>query len=287
MMFTVMEEIGTKKFLPLAITVVILAVAGYLAYQISNQSKEPAPMAANPGQLPVSVSLVSVDSLPGGAGTAKAAISKSADTSGAVQPKKPPNFDYRPPADVLAKKFPDQKNRQSFLEAFDKNINDLKTDPKNISAWISLGGKRESIDDYAGASEVWRYAAWLAPNNMVPFWNLADLNQNYIRDYNAAAGYYQSVIKIMPSYTLAYVNFSQMLAAENKNSEAKKVLLQGIENNPGSLVLMLALGDIYRDQGDKADAAAYYSQAAALATKLGNSSLADLLKQRIEGLGGN
>jgi tetratricopeptide (TPR) repeat protein len=140
---------------------------------------------------------------------------------------------------------------------------DLKKDPKDESKWLNLGIFRKMIGDYQGSVEIFNFVGILWPSDYVPFNNLADLYQFYIKNYPLAEKNWLKVIELKSDYGEAYENLYNLYKESYKEKEAQAlpVLLKGVKNNPGSISLLVYTARYYRSVGEKAQALAYYKKA--------------------------
>lgn len=146
-------------------------------------------------------------------------------------------------------------------------ISSLKKNPKDTDMWLGLGLYAEMYTDYQRAKEIYEYVTKVDPNSYTAFHNLGNLYRAYLKDYEKAESNMKVVLDLSPSYTPEYISLSDLyrynIAA--KKDLADDVLLQGLQKNPKSTDLMIALAVYYSDMGDKVNARVYYQKALALA----------------------
>ncbi len=153
------------------------------------------------------------------------------------------------------------------FEIVAKNIgilaNDLKKDPKDELKWLNLAIFRKMLGDYGSSVEILNYIAILWPNDYVPYNNLADLYQFYIKNYPLAEKNWLKVIELKPDYTDAYENLFTLYttAYKEKQDHALPILIKGLGQNPQNTGLMVNIARYYRTAGDKAQAINYYTKA--------------------------
>lgn len=96
----------------------------------------------------------------------------------------------------------------------------LTEDPSSVQDWIELGALYRSIDDLAGAEEVWLYATRLSSSSPTAFANLGDLYGYYLGDVTQAEEYFLRAIAIAPDqehlYDLAGSFYRDVLGDETK-----------------------------------------------------------------------
>lgn len=165
----------------------------------------------------------------------------------------------------------------AYQNKYKTAITSLKTDKNNATYLIVLGTVKKAVGDYAGAEEAWNYASALSPKNLVPYNNLADLYQFFLKDNVKAEANLKRVIALDPQYESAYANLSLLYHTLKKDDMAVNTLKDGLTKNPDSMDLMVNLAQFYRDLGDKMSAKTAYDTAIAQAKKLGEQALADQL----------
>lgn len=174
-------------------------------------------------------------------------------------------------------------NEPSFENAA-KNIADLtkglQAEPKSEPKWLDLAAFRKMVGDYEGAVEILNYIAVLWPNHYVPFNNLADLYQFYLKNYPLAEKNWLKVIEIRPDYIDAYTNLYALYndSYQGQKEKALPILLKGLQNNPESITLMVYIARHYRSAGEKTQADFYYNQAIKEAEEQNNSEAAESLR---------
>lgn len=141
--------------------------------------------------------------------------------------------------------------------------NDLQKDPKDELKWLNLAIFRKMLGDYQASVEILNYIAILWPKDYVPYNNLADLYQFYLKTYPLAEKNWLKVIELKPDYPEAYENLFNLYASAYKEKQALAlpILLKGLTYNPRSTDLMLFLARYYRSVGDTEKATTYYNKA--------------------------
>ncbi len=158
-------------------------------------------------------------------------------------------------------------------------IKKLKIEPQNRDMWLDLAIDWKIIGDYQVSVEILNYIVILWPNDYVPFNNLADLYQFYIKNYQLAEKNWLKVIDLNPGYTDAYQNLYYLY--EQNQGEALKILLLGLKNNPKNTGFMILIARHYLSVGDKDSAIRYFNMAMAEAKAMKNDKLEKLLTEEM------
>jgi tetratricopeptide (TPR) repeat protein len=167
------------------------------------------------------------------------------------------------------------------LASVTKTIEKNSTD---IDAWIMLGVYRKNLGDYEGAREAWDYAKILAPKDVVPYNNLADLYHYYIKDLKKSEENWKKAIAVKNDYVLAYVGLVDLYkySMTDKKGEIPAVLKDGIAKNPDAVDLMVMLAHHYQDAGNPTEAKKAFGEAITVAERLGNTEFVARLKGELE-----
>ncbi|MSR70542.1 tetratricopeptide repeat protein [Candidatus Kaiserbacteria bacterium] len=72
----------------------------------------------------------------------------------------------------------------------------LAKDPQDFNTWLDLAVLYKIGGDYRGAEAIWLYATKVWPTSAVPFGNLGDLYQNFLKDPAKAKLYYDQAAKL-------------------------------------------------------------------------------------------
>src|SRR3989338_9425717 len=164
-----------------------------------------------------------------------------------------------------------------------KNVADIRSalqkDPKDEEKWLQLSIYQKNLGDYKKAVEILNYVATVWSNDYVPFNNLADLYQFYIKNYPLAEKNWLKVVELKPDYLQAYINLYDLYKDLYTEKQAKSlpILQQGLANNPKSIDLMVYIARYYRLAGDNAQARVYYDKAITEANNLGKGAVLDSL----------
>ena|SRR3989338_6991425 len=166
-----------------------------------------------------------------------------------------------------------------------KNVADIRSalqkDPKDEEKWLQLSIYQKNLGDYKKAVEILNYVATVWSNDYVPFNNLADLYQFYIKNYPLAEKNWLKVVELKPDYIQAYQNLYDLYYGlyEGRKDKALPTLIKGLEVNPKSIDLMIYTARYYKIIGDKSKALEYYDKAVYEAKNQGNQQVADTVGQ--------
>ncbi len=169
-----------------------------------------------------------------------------------------------------------------------KKINEiterLKKDPNSLDDWVNLGANRKLIGDNVGAVEAWMYASEISPLNIVPLNNLGNIYHYQIKDYSKAEEYFKKAVEVGSTYVSSYTNLFELytLSYKQDTDSAEQILLEGLENNPNQINLLITLATYYRDNGDNKNAITYYEKTAQQAQEAGNTTLYTEIQNQIE-----
>ena len=72
----------------------------------------------------------------------------------------------------------------------------LIKDPADFNAWLDLAILYKIGGDYRGAEAIWLYATKAWPESPIPFNNLGDLYQNFLKDAAKAKFYYTEAARL-------------------------------------------------------------------------------------------
>jgi len=153
----------------------------------------------------------------------------------------------------------------------------LSTDKKDYNTWLDLAIRYKQAGDFDKAREVWEYLAAIHPNDSVVLHDLADLYQNFLKDYVKAESYYKQAIDAAPTAATDYIGLHELYRYLLKNPTAAVAILKtGVPRVSGlqNIDLLAALGAYYKDTGDTGNAITYYTKARDAAAKAGNSAFA-------------
>ncbi len=108
---------------------------------------------------------------------------------------------------------------------------------------LFLGISKKNNKDYAGAVKAWEEASRLIPESYIPYSNLGDLYQFYLRDFPKAEANLRKAVELYPSYIAGYMNLHELYRYQYKEKAelADDILEEGLRKNPGNPTLAAAL----------------------------------------------
>lgn len=176
-----------------------------------------------------------------------------------------------PPASVFNRSVVASETVKSKISSLSS---ELKNAPNNLDSWIELGVMYKTAKDYEGARLAYEYAGIIRPNNVTSFVNLGDLYHYYLKDYPKAEKAFETAIANDPAFVSSYVRLFDLysLSYKTETQLASEILKKGIETNPNSIELMIALGDYYRSKEAYELAKIQYEKALAVAKKANDSA---------------
>jgi tetratricopeptide (TPR) repeat protein len=130
--------------------------------------------------------------------------------------------------------------------------------------WLELGGYRRLIGDYDGALAAWKFLTEIRPQAYVPYHNIGDLYVFILKDHIKGESYFLKSLEVGPGNIQGYLALALLYKDSQvlkKQSLIDDLLLEGLKNNPKNFVLLYALGEYYRDNGDKTSALKYFEEA--------------------------
>jgi len=162
----------------------------------------------------------------------------------------------------------------------------LKKDNEFFSGWLELAAYRKIIGDYLGAVEIWEFMTGAWPDSVIAYDNLGNIYHYQLRDFHKSESYFRQAISKDLKYIPTYINFHELylLSYDEKRDLADDILLEGLINNPGNILLLSTLAEYYADLGDKDSAKVYYGQALGEAEKMTDVNLKSQIQARIDAL---
>ncbi|MBN1778954.1 MAG: hypothetical protein JW816_01920 [Candidatus Buchananbacteria bacterium] len=158
------------------------------------------------------------------------------------------------------------------MKIFDDKISQLQNlrseilkDPENPSNWDDFAQIKEFLNDHQGAIDAWEMAYQLQPYNFRTTYNLANVYQYFIKDYQKAEEYYLETLELQPGLTIAYQGLMDLYRYNLPDSQDKyePIVLQAIEKNSANSVeyysQLISFFESKNNQ-DLDKAKAYYSE---------------------------
>jgi tetratricopeptide (TPR) repeat protein len=123
--------------------------------------------------------------------------------------------------------------------------------PNVWETWIAIGNLRALLEDFPGAIDAYKQSIAIQGNNILGYRNIAEVYNQHLHDYDAAAEYYRLAIENnfadAELYTaLAFVEYKHRGNAE----EAEKIYIQGLRSTGFANEILVALIQFYKDMGN-------------------------------------
>lgn len=178
---------------------------------------------------------------------------------------------------------------ESGKDVFNAQVAELKGRLRNnaadVSAWLDLAIHYRMVGDQEGAVEIWKYIAAVQPEDAIALHNLGEYYFHNEKDYSKAEDYFLRSIAIDPKMSANYTDLFDMYfyVYKQDTSAAEDILRQGIVaiDGPGSIDLMIKLGEYYANKGDSKSARTWYTDARTAAQTLKNTALVRELDRRL------
>ena len=146
-----------------------------------------------------------------------------------------------PPEDPLKAKMPSLTRAipvgasPDSVQKINEAVGLIKDNYNYLQAWLQLGLLRNSVKDYEGAIEAWKFATILRPQSSTAFLNLGDVYGWYLHDNVKAESYLLAGIAAEPKDVYSYYKTYEFYMDIMKDAvKARKILEQGIAENPDS-----------------------------------------------------
>lgn len=121
----------------------------------------------------------------------------------------------------------------------------IKENYNYLQAWLQLGILRESVKDYEGAAEAWKFATILRPKSSTAFLNLGNLYGWYLHDNAKAESYLLAGVAAEPGSAYPYYKtYEFYLEVLNDTAKARAILEQGLTKVPDDKGLKQALDNL-------------------------------------------
>lgn len=180
-----------------------------------------------------------------------------------------------------------KKIDNTAFELAKKNIsileNDLKKNPDDEFKWVNLATFRKMVGDYQSSVTILTYVSKRWTIDHVPYINLADIYQYYLKDNKLAEKNLLKVIELKPDYSEAYINLYNLYkdSYTEKKDQAISVLLKGLKSSPRSTDIMINAARYYKNSGDVSSAKKYYNMAINEAVVSGAKDLEQAFKSEV------
>lgn len=156
----------------------------------------------------------------------------------------------RPDPDEVKLFAEDQKEK--IYSQIRTNAAAIKENPNFFAGWLEIGLLKKVIGDYSGARDAWEYASLIRPKNSISFANLGELYWHYLPDYPRAENNFRKSLQNNSTDADIYISLAELYhySMPDKANEAPKVLLEGLNVNPGNDVLTRRLTYLYEQRGE-------------------------------------
>ena len=156
----------------------------------------------------------------------------------------------------------------------------LEKNPRDPFLWINMGSLRLIAGDTTGAKEAWEYVKVLAPKDGVPYFNLAAMYADNLKEYGAATVEYTKALELSPQNSSGYIALAQIYTDAYKTDTdlAEKTLVKGIAIIPNAYEIQVSLARFYSARQRNAEAKAMYAKAEASAIAAGRKDVAASIK---------
>ena len=135
----------------------------------------------------------------------------------------------------------------------------LRAEPKDVGTRILLARAEAALGRFDAALGGFREALVIAPRNTDALYYLS-LTAGVL-----AQGEYQRLLATAPDSARAHQVLAEAHEAQDRPAEAEDEYKAALEKSPGSVELLVALGDLTRSKSRFDDALSYYHRAAAIA----------------------
>lgn len=121
----------------------------------------------------------------------------------------------------------------------------LDDDPLDIKSWVALGTLYKIGGDYAAAAKYWGFLADSFTGDVVPYYSLGDLYENFLHNTSKAEYYYTKAIEAVPNNVNAYASLYTMYHYTlHDDTKAAAILQQGLAANPSNNYLLGLQGEL-------------------------------------------
>ncbi|MDP3989091.1 MAG: hypothetical protein Q8P93_02560 [bacterium] len=159
----------------------------------------------------------------------------------------------------------------------------LADEPFNYDLWVDLGNYRNFLKDFDRAEEAWEYATYIRPTQSTAYINLGTLYERERKDVVKAEEYYLKALEFAPEQISSYVRLFELysLSFEQKRDRADDILIEGLEQIPNDLGVLVKLARFLVKEGDFEGAREYYGRAIDVAKEQERSdSVQQLISER-------
>jgi len=170
-------------------------------------------------------------------------------------------------------------------------INKLEKEENSFGGWFDLAAQYKIIEDYESTRDIWEFLGESFTGNNTVFSNLGNLYHYDLKDFPKSEESFRKAIENDKSNIQSYIGLHELYkySYKQETSLVIDILIEGIEDNPINIDLMITLANYYKERGnmskgDQTNAQKYYEQAREKAQKLGNTQLIEAITQEISNL---
>lgn len=145
-----------------------------------------------------------------------------------------------------------EKNWQGLL---DHSLLWIKSEPRNVSAWIILGGAYEGLKQYDKAIQAHLEALSIQPENANAWYGLGMVYGDSLKQYDEAIRSYREVLRIQPEFASAWSRLGIVYGSGLKQyNEAIRAFREALRIQPKDVTTLYNLGFAYykNEQYDQA-----------------------------------
>ena len=170
-------------------------------------------------------------------------------------------------------------------------INKLEKEENSFGGWFDLAAQYKIIEDYESTRDIWEFLGESFTGNNTVFSNLGNLYHYDLKDFPKSEESFRKAIENDKSNIQSYIGLHELYkySYKQETSLVIDILIEGIEDNPINIDLMITLANYYKERGnmskgDQTNAQKYYEQARDEAQKIGNTQLVDAINTELENL---
>lgn len=160
------------------------------------------------------------------------------------------------------------EQQQQAKSEFDGSLAALRANPDDFNAWMTMGSAKLTVNDYAGAAEVFEYAGKIRPLNSISFNNLGHLYATFLKRNNAAVTAYRRAIANSadePRNEFYVRSLGDLQDLTMGDPAAALVTFEdGLRRLPQSTQLLARAAEVSAKLGDRQKAIGYYTRLLAI-----------------------
>jgi tetratricopeptide (TPR) repeat protein len=152
------------------------------------------------------------------------------------------------PAQGLDSNFFDKK-----IEELYKIRENILKNPKDFNSWDDFAFIKEFLNDHEGAIKAWEISFEIQPVNFRAAYNLGDIYQYFIRDFEKSEFYYLKSLELRTDHSATYIGLMDLYRynLKEKKDKYEPLVLEAINNDPGNAVNYYSnLVEFFNDEGN-------------------------------------